>query len=254
MNRLPGQGAARRGLGTRRTGTARQSASRSPQATVTGAARGLRRAARLPGRTGPRVDQCVRETPPATGHAGAAPARRAAAGYVCVIADGTLQPGQLAPSGAELARLTGHGATTCRQALRDLVAAGALTRPRSVNVRARVAGSTPQQDARGAVPEAAALSGALARQRRAAGLTQPELAARLEVSVTAVGHAEAGRLWQARDFWLRADRLLGGGLPRLYNEYAAAKPAASAAPRPRPRPQAGAAPALPAATTSATTR
>ena len=49
------------------------------------------------------------------------------------------------------------------------------------------------------------LSRTLAARRRAEGLTQPELADVLGVSVTTVGHAETGRMWQSRDFWWRAD-------------------------------------------------
>jgi DNA-binding XRE family transcriptional regulator len=42
---------------------------------------------------------------------------------------------------------------------------------------------------------AAALSGALAARRHAAGLTQSGLAALAGCSVTTIGHAETGRLW-----------------------------------------------------------
>ena len=51
------------------------------------------------------------------------------------IADGTLKPGQAAPSGAQLARLTGFCALTCRRALRDLVADGTLVPGASPNAR-----------------------------------------------------------------------------------------------------------------------
>ena len=44
------------------------------------------------------------------------------------VADGTLRPGQPAPSGAQLARLTGFCPVTCRRALRALIAEGTLTR------------------------------------------------------------------------------------------------------------------------------
>jgi len=44
------------------------------------------------------------------------------------------------------------------------------------------------------------LSRELAARRRAGGLTQPELAKVPGVSVTTIGHAETGRLWQARGF------------------------------------------------------
>lgn len=198
--------------------------------------------ARLPDRARPPMDRAVKETPESGEHAAAEPAWQAVARYVCaLIADGALRPGQPVPSGAELSRRTGHAVPACRQALRDLAADGVLTEPVSVNGRARVAGSTLPQDAQDTIP-AAALSGALARQRRAAGLTQPDLAALLGVSVTAVGHAETGRLWQSRDFWLRAGQLLGGNLAHLHDEYTAAKPAAPKAPAAR-LPARGAAPA-----------
>ena len=46
----------------------------------------------------------------------------------------------------------------------------------------------------------------------------------LGVSVTSVGHAETGRLWQSRSFWERADGMLGvgGALLRLHDQYLAA--------------------------------
>lgn len=189
------------------------------------------------------MGRAVKETPESREHPAAEPARRAVARYVCaLIADGTLRPGQPVPSGAELSRRTGHAVPACRQALRDLAADGVLTEPLSVNGRARVAGSTLPQDAQDTIPAAAVLSGALARQRRTAGLTQPDLAELLGVSVTAVRHAETGRLWQSRDFWLRAGQLLGGNLAHLHDDYAAAKPAAPKAPGAR-RPERGAAPA-----------
>jgi hypothetical protein len=71
----------------------------------------------------------------------------------------------------------------------------------------------------------AAISKALAGRRQAAGMTQPELAGKLGVSVTTVGHAETGRAWQGRGFWLRADRELGadGDLLRLFDRYKASE-------------------------------
>jgi hypothetical protein len=42
---------------------------------------------------------------------------------------------------------------------------------------------------------------ALAAARRASGLTQPALAALTGYSVTTIGHAETGRLWQSPQFW-----------------------------------------------------
>ncbi|HEX3678169.1 MAG TPA: helix-turn-helix transcriptional regulator [Galbitalea sp.] len=65
---------------------------------------------------------------------------------------------------------------------------------------------------------------ALAGRRRGVGMTQIELAAIVGVSVTTVGHAETGRLWQSRNFWERADKALGahGLLLRHHNDYRAA--------------------------------
>jgi hypothetical protein len=86
-------------------------------------------------------------------------------------------------------------------------------------------------------------------------MTQPELAGKLGVSVTAVGHAETGRTWQGRSFWLRADRELGadGDLLRLFDRYKAAEcPAPEKAGDAEPEeaaPAAQAAPALPASVT-----
>jgi DNA-binding GntR family transcriptional regulator len=50
-----------------------------------------------------------------------------AAAVVCAqVADGTLKPGQPAPSGGALARLTGFSTLTCRKALRTLIRDGVL--------------------------------------------------------------------------------------------------------------------------------
>jgi DNA-binding XRE family transcriptional regulator len=137
------------------------------------------------------------------------------------VADGTLIPGMLAPSGAALARTTGCSTLTCRRALRTLIADGVLVQGASRNARPRVPGLGNQAlaDAR------RALSGALATRRRATGLTQPQLAGLIGVSVTHVGHAETGRLWQSRPFWEHADNHLSadGELLRLYDVYRAAE-------------------------------
>jgi helix-turn-helix protein/regulatory GntR family protein len=151
--------------------------------------------------------------------------RETAAGIVRdMIADGTLLPGAPAPSGAELARKTGFSTLTCRQALRTLLADRTLTGGASPTARLRVA---PAPGAGGTVRAApqASLSRALAARRSAAGLTQPQLAIRIGVSVTTVTHAETGRLWQAREFWRRAGRELGddGALLRMYDWYKAAE-------------------------------
>jgi hypothetical protein len=146
------------------------------------------------------------------------------------IEAGALRPGQPAPSGAELARITGFALLTGRRALRALIADGTLIQGPSPNARPRVAGS---EHAVTASEAGHVLSAALARHRLAAGLRQPQLASLIGFSVTAVGHAETGRLWQSRKFWERADMALnaGGVLLRLHDAYLGAAPAGSASPK-----------------------
>jgi hypothetical protein len=112
---------------------------------------------------------------------------QAAAGIVRdMITAGTLKPGSPVPSAAELARKTGYSQGTCLIGLRSLVAAGTITRGVSSTAK---------------------------------------LADKLSVSTTTVGHAETGRLWQARGFWIRADLELGcdGELLRKFDRYKAAE-------------------------------
>jgi hypothetical protein len=139
------------------------------------------------------------------------------------IADGTLAPGQPAPSGAALARVTGYSALTCRRALRTLIKERMLVPGTSPNARPRVAGPATCRD-QTLADVARMLSVSLARHRRAVGLTQPQLAALAGVSVTTIGHAETGRLWQSRDFWERADKALSAGdeLLARHDAYGAA--------------------------------
>ena len=146
---------------------------------------------------------------------------RVAAAVRGQIADGTLRPGQPAPSGAALSRLTGYSTLTCRRALRVLIADGVLIPGPSRNARPRVAGAGHRPADRGLAAAGRALSAGLAARRRAGGLTQPGLAALAGVSVTTVGHAETGRLWQSRRFWEQADQVLGAGgdLLRLHDAY-----------------------------------
>jgi transcriptional regulator with XRE-family HTH domain len=170
-----------------------------------------------------------------------------------MITDGTLSPGGPVPSGAALARKTGFCTLTCRQALRALLADGTLTRGVSPTARLRVA-QPGGRGTLGAEVLSAALSKALAGRRQAAGMTQPELAGKLGVSVTTVGHAETGRTWQGRGFWLRADLELGadGDLLRLFDRYKAAEcpaPEAGDAELEEADPVALAAPVLPASVT-----
>src|SRR5215469_4402278 len=131
---------------------------------------------------------------------------RVAAAVRAQIANGSLRPGQPAPSGAALSRVTGYSTLTCRRALRVLVADGVLAPGPSRNARPRVAGGAQPRAERDLAAAARALSAGLAARRRASGLTQPELARNARVSVTTVGHAETGRLWQSRRFWDRWTR------------------------------------------------
>ena len=134
------------------------------------------------------------------------------------IAEGTLAPGALAPSGAELARILGYSVLTCRKALSHLAAEGVLTRGPSPISRYRVAGPSPGRELS---PAARALCAGLSDRRRAAGLTQPALADLIGHSLASVGHAETGRLWQSRDWWQLADKALdaNGEVLRLYDAY-----------------------------------
>lgn len=145
--------------------------------------------------------------------------RQAAAIVRARINAGTLQPGEPAPSGAELARITGYAALTCRRALRTLIA-GTLTAGPSPNARPRVAapGRTEAADA------TRTLSTGLAACRHAVGLTQRDLATLVGRSVTTVGHAETGRTWQSRQFWENCDKALDahGSLLRMHDAYRAA--------------------------------
>lgn len=144
------------------------------------------------------------------------------------IEAGSLLPGASAPSGAALARTTGFSQLTCRKALQLLIKDGVLVPGPSPNARPRVA--CPTHDEQTATDAERVLSTALAGRRRSAGMTQIELAAIVGVSVTTVGHAETGRLWQSRGFWERADQALGarGLLLRHHDDYrAAAVPSAS---------------------------
>lgn len=138
------------------------------------------------------------------------------------IADGKLIPGEPAPSAAELSRATGYAAATCQKALRSLVAEGVLIYGISHNSRFRVAGPPSRQALANA---ARALSDELVTRRRAAGLRQPDLAELIGHSVTSVGHAETGRLWQSHHWWELVDKALDadGELLRLHDEYRAAE-------------------------------
>jgi Helix-turn-helix domain/Bacterial regulatory proteins, gntR family len=155
------------------------------------------------------------------------------------ISDGTIKPGAPAPSGASLARLTGFSVLTCRKALTSLVRQGILIPGPSRSARPRVAPGPGSPPAERWSEAGRALARALADRRRAAGLTQPALATLTGVSVTTVGHAETGRLWQARAFWENADAALdaGGALATLHDAYRAPVPGPAETPEtPEPPP------------------
>lgn len=140
------------------------------------------------------------------------------------IAAGLLMPGEAAPSGAALARATGFATLTCRKALRTLIKEGVLVPGASPGARPRVAVGTPTPGEQTLADAARALSASLASRRRASGLTQSQLAAITGMSVTSIGHAETGRLWQSRRFWELADKGVGAGgeLLALHDAYRAA--------------------------------
>jgi DNA-binding transcriptional regulator YhcF (GntR family) len=138
------------------------------------------------------------------------------------IDDGLLTPGGPVPSGAALSRVTGYSVLTCRRALRILVDDGVLVPGTSPGARPRVPASTLGEQTLASA--ARALSAALAICRRSAGLTQLQLAKLVGVSVTTIGHAETGRVWQSRPFWEHADKELNadGELLALHDAYRAA--------------------------------
>jgi DNA-binding transcriptional regulator YhcF (GntR family) len=139
------------------------------------------------------------------------------------IADGTLKPGGAAPSAAALARETGYSTQTCRAALETLIKNGTLAHGVSPTARLRVRQAGAARTDADAMRTA--LSKALAARRRAAGMTQPELAAKIGMAVTTVCHAETGRVWQSREFWQQADAELDGfgDLLRMFDDLQAAK-------------------------------
>jgi DNA-binding transcriptional regulator YhcF (GntR family) len=139
------------------------------------------------------------------------------------VAEGILRPGQAAPSGAALARVTGYSVLTCRKALAALIREGILVPGTSPGARARVPSGAPTPGERTQTEAGRALSNSLATRRRGAGLTQPQLAEIMGLSVTTIGHAETGRLWQSRHFWELVDKALSadGELLALHDAYRA---------------------------------
>lgn len=156
---------------------------------------------------------------------------RVAASVRARIEDGALLPGELVPSGAALARETGYSVLTCRRALRVLIVEGVLASGASQSARPRVPARNPSPGDRNLASAKRALSASLAARRRAAGLTQLQLAETVGRSLTTVGHAETGRVWQSRPFWELADKAVnaGGELLALYDAYLAASAAVNPA-------------------------
>jgi transcriptional regulator with XRE-family HTH domain len=138
------------------------------------------------------------------------------------IASGELQSGGAAPSGAALALEAGCSPLTARAALRSLVRDGTLVAGVSPNARLRVA-RPGGNDSTDADTLRTALAKMIRARRRAENLTQPELARKLGVAVTTIAHAETGRIWQSRLFWVRAGEFFGdsGDLVRAYDAFAA---------------------------------
>jgi hypothetical protein len=178
----------------------------------------------------PRTQPAPRTASALTASKGVPKYARVAAAVRGQIAEGILRPGEPAPSGAALSRITGYSTLTCRRALRLLIADGLLTPGPSRNARPRVAGPPQPPGERDLTAATRALAVELATRRRAKGLTQPELAGRVGVSVTTVGHAETGRLWQSRLFWESADPILdaGGNLLRLHDAFREASASSTA--------------------------
>lgn len=149
---------------------------------------------------------------------------RVAAAIRAQIEDGMLLPGEPVPSGAALARATGYSVLTCRRALRVLIEDGTLVSGASPGARPRVPLCNPAPGDQNLADAARALSASLAARRHAAGMTQRQFSKAVGVSVTTIGHAETGRVWQSRPFWERADKAVSadGELLALHDAYRAA--------------------------------
>jgi Helix-turn-helix domain len=122
-----------------------------------------------------------------------------------MIASGELAPGGFAPRAPALSAATGTCLAYCQRALRLLVEDGTLVLPASRSGRPRVPGGG------GPGPAERAMAAALGAARRAAGLTQEELAAAAGLSVTAVSHAETGQVRLSPAAWARLDDAAGAG-------------------------------------------
>jgi DNA-binding XRE family transcriptional regulator len=130
-----------------------------------------------------------------------------AAAVVCTaIEAGELRPGQVTLSALSLAASAGLHVATCRRALLFLAEMGILQPPASLRGRPRVPGPDGRRGRR-----QPGLPAALAAARRAAGLTQRQLAGTSGLSLTTVHHAETGWGWQSAAAWARLDQAAGAG-------------------------------------------
>ena len=136
-----------------------------------------------------------------------------------MIESGELRPGDLTPAASTLSALTGTHKRTCRKALLIMVGEGELAPPLSPRGRPRVPGGDSPD------PDDLALAAALAAARKAARLTQAQLAERAGLSAAAVHYAETGLLrCPASEDWARLDQAAtaDGKLIRAYAEWRAA--------------------------------
>ena len=109
------------------------------------------------------------------------------AAMVCsLIADGVLLPGDFAPSSRKLARATGYSDVTCRRGMRALIKDGVPVPGATPSARPRVPGRVGESSH----AAGRSLSASFAARRRAAGLTQRQVAELVGMSVTTVAHAE----------------------------------------------------------------
>jgi hypothetical protein len=117
--------------------------------------------------------------------------------------------------------MTGYSVLTCRRVLSLLRKEGVLVPGTSATARLRVAGLVVSDQERCVLDAGQTLSLGLAHYRHARGFTQEELATAVGKSITTIGHAETGRVWQSGAFWERADQVLdaNGKLVALYAAY-----------------------------------
>jgi DNA-binding FadR family transcriptional regulator len=101
---------------------------------------------------------------------------RVAASVRAQIAAGILVSGASAPSGAELARVTGYSVLTCRKALGVLIKDGVLVPGASPNARPRIPETMSSSGRQALSGTARALCSSLPPAPPRRGLTVPQLA------------------------------------------------------------------------------